>query len=114
MGEKPGHPFRGNQWTATKKDLVAYHGTSGDSVESILEHGLRPYEETEPVFVSLDKKEAGKYASWRNPRSHAVIEVRIPAGTMHRVEKLSEKQGHILLQKPVPPEQVRLVPKEFE
>lgn len=92
LGDKPGHPFRGNQ----------YHGTSSDALDSIFKEGLKPPADTSDrtfdeedfykgfrgkgVFVSSDNGMAVEYAvNALNSASHGakpvVLKISVPKGT---------------------------------
>jgi hypothetical protein len=65
MGDKPNHPFRGNQFT------TVYHGTVSGKAGSIRQRGLQTKKagtfypglsNTDSVYVSTDPESAAEYA----------------------------------------------------
>lgn len=81
--ENVGHDFHGNQWTSY------YHGTSEDSVSTILSEGLRPQKGAHKVFMTSDISEAKGFAN--NHKLGALLEIRVPKSVS--VEKLAYNQA---------------------
>lgn len=79
-GDKPGHPFRGNQWTENsnykdaKGKVVVYHGTKEKVLAKILKDGLKSPDGSD-VWVTQDESEAASYATYQKKYNPKVIPV---------------------------------------
>lgn len=74
---------------ANGSEIKAFHGTSVDSVDSIMKHGFRPSRIGmlgQGVYVSRDFRKARNYGGDRG----VILEVRVKVGTICKVDR----QGH--------------------
>lgn len=107
-GDVEGHPFHGNQWTngGGSSATVAYHGTSGQYVQSILKDGISSnyagqssaISSSGVVYASSSLERAKQYAEDRRHMlgDVAVFEVHIPAEVMLQLGKTTGMGGHTI------------------